>query len=265
MNYMPNSKDILDPKLLYTNQQQKEISSNPHNRQIAQPVINMGQDKQMVIDVPWIANLNINPNMNGNVVVAWAEGNENGNNGIQLQAKEFDLIGAAGDIDEKEEVNANCILMANLQQASTSDTQTDKALIYDSDGSAEKFHQTLTRQIAQPVMNMGQDKQMIIDVPWIANPNINPNMNGNVVAVWAEGNENRNNEEQYTELLEPITKPHTGQQNNSNVISVESSIEHIGGIVEQHHATVEETHAYFESIYTNLVTEVEKVNTVNGK
>ncbi|GJX20145.1 hypothetical protein Tco_0222822 [Tanacetum coccineum] len=38
---------------------------------------------------------------------------------------------------EIEEVNANCILMANLQQALTSSTQTDKAPIYDSDGSAE--------------------------------------------------------------------------------------------------------------------------------
>ncbi|GKF88942.1 hypothetical protein Tco_0262905, partial [Tanacetum coccineum] len=46
-------------------------------------------------------------------------------------------MAAAGDLDEIEKVNANCILMANLQQASTSDTQTDKAPIYDSDGSAE--------------------------------------------------------------------------------------------------------------------------------
>ncbi|GKF00496.1 retrovirus-related pol polyprotein from transposon TNT 1-94, partial [Tanacetum coccineum] len=50
---------------------------------------------------------------------------------------EFDLMAAAADLDEIEEVNANCILMANLQQASTSGTQTDKALVYDSDGSAE--------------------------------------------------------------------------------------------------------------------------------
>ncbi|GJX93792.1 hypothetical protein Tco_0348378 [Tanacetum coccineum] len=50
--------------------------------------------------------------------------------GIQLQAKEFDLIAAAGDLDEIEEVNANYILMANLKQASTSVTQTNKAPIY---------------------------------------------------------------------------------------------------------------------------------------
>nr|GFC74578.1 hypothetical protein [Tanacetum cinerariifolium] len=57
--------------------------------------------------------------------------------GIQLQAKEFDFMAVAGDLDEIEEVNANCILMANLQQASTSGTQHDRAPIYDTDGSAE--------------------------------------------------------------------------------------------------------------------------------
>nr|GEW21082.1 hypothetical protein [Tanacetum cinerariifolium] len=57
--------------------------------------------------------------------------------GIQLQAEEFDLMVTAADLDEIEEVNANCILMANLQQASTSGTQYDKALVYDSDGSTE--------------------------------------------------------------------------------------------------------------------------------
>nr|GFD43444.1 hypothetical protein [Tanacetum cinerariifolium] len=45
--------------------------------------------------------------------------------GIQLQAEEYDLMAAAADLDEIEEVNANCILMANLQQASSSGTQAD--------------------------------------------------------------------------------------------------------------------------------------------
>nr|GEW77989.1 putative nucleotidyltransferase, ribonuclease H [Tanacetum cinerariifolium] len=50
--------------------------------------------------------------------------------GIQLQVEEYDLMAAAADLEEIEEVNANCILMADLQQASTSP-------IYDTDGSAE--------------------------------------------------------------------------------------------------------------------------------
>nr|GFB54657.1 hypothetical protein [Tanacetum cinerariifolium] len=73
---------------------------------------------------------------NGNLVAVRAEGNAAGHNGnqircyncrgkeeagIQLQAKEYDLMAAAVDLDKIEEVNANCILMANLQQASSSD------------------------------------------------------------------------------------------------------------------------------------------------
>ncbi|GKC15590.1 retrovirus-related pol polyprotein from transposon TNT 1-94 [Tanacetum coccineum] len=239
---MPNPEDITDPttamnmalalmakafKLNYstpTNNNQR-ISSNPRNRQIAQPGMNMGQDRQMRMvganggnqfrqyagqNVGYQNGYNAVQNVgnqvvqdavqnqgvqnignqngqigvqnigNGNVVAARAEGNAPGNNGnqircyncrglghlarnctvrprrrdaaylqtqlliaqkeeagIQLQAEEFDLMAAAADLDEIEEVNANCILMANLQQASTSGTQTDNAPVYDSDGSAE--------------------------------------------------------------------------------------------------------------------------------
>nr|GEZ03580.1 hypothetical protein [Tanacetum cinerariifolium] len=56
---------------------------------------------------------------------------------IQLYAEEFNLMVAAADFDEIKEVNANCILMANMQQALTLGTQTDKAPVFDSDRSAE--------------------------------------------------------------------------------------------------------------------------------
>nr|GEV44796.1 putative reverse transcriptase domain-containing protein [Tanacetum cinerariifolium] len=66
---------------------------------------------------------------NGNLEATRVEGNAVGHNGnqigcyncrgkeeagIQLQAEEFDLMAAAADLDEIEEVNANYILMANL-------------------------------------------------------------------------------------------------------------------------------------------------------
>nr|GEZ60399.1 hypothetical protein [Tanacetum cinerariifolium] len=166
---------------------------------------------------------NQNPNRNGNVVATQAKGNAVGNNGIQLQAKEFDLMAAVADLDEIEEVNANCILMANLQQASTSDTQTDKAPVYDLDGPVEVHH--YEKCYNNDIFNMFT------------------------------------REEQYTELLEPILEPHQVQQNDSNVISKVSSVEQGGGTIDQNPATVEETRAYFESLYNNLAIEVEKVNT----
>nr|GEV19910.1 hypothetical protein [Tanacetum cinerariifolium] len=84
---------------------------------------------------------NQNPNGNGNVVAARAEGNlliaQKEEAGLQLEAEEFNLMAAASDLDETEEVDANCILMANLQQASTLGTQTGKAPVYASDASVE--------------------------------------------------------------------------------------------------------------------------------
>nr|GEV54142.1 retrovirus-related Pol polyprotein from transposon TNT 1-94 [Tanacetum cinerariifolium] len=112
------------------NQQQPENFIKPTQ----QTDCTTGNQNGLIV-VPRIASQN--PNRNGNVVAALAKGNENKNNGIQLQPEEFDLMVVAADLDEIEEVNANCILMANLQQALTSGTQTDKAPVYDSDGSAK--------------------------------------------------------------------------------------------------------------------------------
>nr|GEZ14244.1 retrovirus-related Pol polyprotein from transposon TNT 1-94 [Tanacetum cinerariifolium] len=94
-------------------------------------------------------------------------------------------MAAATDLDEIEEVNANYILMANLQQASSSGTQTDSAPIYDTDGSAE-VHENY------------DDKEIF-----------------NLFT----------QEEQYTELLEPILEPQQVPQNDNNVISEATNVE----------------------------------------
>ncbi|GJS26911.1 hypothetical protein Tco_0487531 [Tanacetum coccineum] len=188
----------------------KRISSNPHNMHIAQPGMNMGQDRQMQMVRGKLArNYTIRPRrrdvayLQTQLLIAQME-----EAGIQLQAEEFDLIAVVWDLDKIKEVNANCILMANLQQASTSSTQTDKAPVYDSDGSAEVHH--YENCYDNDVFNMFTQ------------------------------------EEQYTELLELISEPHLV------VISTVSSVEQSGETVEQHPATVKETHAYFESLYNNL-------------
>ncbi|GJR50317.1 hypothetical protein Tco_1400838 [Tanacetum coccineum] len=217
---------------------------------IAQPGMNLGQDRQMQMvggnrgnqfrqyvgqnvgnqngynAIQTVENQNLNPNGNGNVVAARVEGNAIGNNGIQircynyrglghlarnctdiprrrdaaylqtqlliaqkeeagiqLQVEEFDLMAAAGDLDEIEEI--------------------DKAPVYDSDGSVEV--------------------------------QLSDNCNNNdIFNMFTQ-------EEKYTELLEPIRDPHQVQQNDSNVISEVPSVEQGGETVEQHSATIEET------------------------
>nr|GFA45536.1 hypothetical protein [Tanacetum cinerariifolium] len=119
---MQNLEDITDPttamnmalalmakafKLNYstpTNNNQR-ISSNPRNRQIAQPGINMGQDRQMKMN-PRVQNVG-NPNGlmgvqgngnqnqigNSNLVAARAEGNAAGQNGNQIRCYNYRGIG----------------------------------------------------------------------------------------------------------------------------------------------------------------------------
>nr|GEV98384.1 hypothetical protein [Tanacetum cinerariifolium] len=53
-------------------------------------------------------------------------------------------MAAAAELDEIKEVNENCILMANLQQASTSGTQSNCASIYDTDGSAKNGNDVIS-------------------------------------------------------------------------------------------------------------------------
>nr|GEW85323.1 hypothetical protein [Tanacetum cinerariifolium] len=225
---MTNPEDITDPttamnmalalmakafKLNYstpTNNNQR-ISSNLRNRQITQPGNLNGYNtvqnvRNQVAQNPRVQNVgNQNGLMgvqgNGNLVAVRAEGNAAGHNGnqircyncrgkeearIQLQAEEYDLMAAAADLDEIEEVNANCILMENLQQASTSGTQTDSTPVYDSDGSAE-VHE-YENYYNNEIFNMFTQ------------------------------------EEQYTELLEPILESHQVPQNDNEVISERISL-----------------------------------------
>nr|GFA61173.1 hypothetical protein [Tanacetum cinerariifolium] len=149
-------------------------------------------------------------------------GNQNGLIGVQGNGIQNQI---GNDLDEIEEVNANCILMANLQQASSSGTQTDSAPVYDSDGSAE-VHESYDNN---EIFNMFTQ------------------------------------EEQYTELLEPIPEPQQVPQTNNNVISEVTDVEQDGETVEQHFANFEQTRALYESLYQNLAVEVEKVNSVNRK
>nr|GFA53748.1 hypothetical protein [Tanacetum cinerariifolium] len=94
---------------------------------------------------------------NGNLVAARAKGNAAGQNGNQIRC--YNCRGVA-DLDEIEEVNANCIFMANPQQASTSSTQTDSAPVYDTDGSAENDNDVISEDT-----NVEQDRETVEQHP----------------------------------------------------------------------------------------------------
>nr|GFC37687.1 hypothetical protein [Tanacetum cinerariifolium] len=102
--------------------QKERIASNPRNRQIAQPGINTGQDRQMQM-------IRGNGRNQFRQYAGQNAGNLNGYNAVQnvgnqvAQSPRVQNVGNQNgliDLDEIEEVNANCILMANLQQASSS-------------------------------------------------------------------------------------------------------------------------------------------------
>nr|GEW19375.1 hypothetical protein [Tanacetum cinerariifolium] len=215
---MPNPEDIIDPttamnmvlalmakafKLNYSTpaNNNQRISSNPRNRQITQPRMNIGQDRQMQMvggndenqfrryagqDNVVQGNANQNPNGNGNLIAAHAEGNATGHNGNQIRCYNCRGVG---------HFSRNCT------QASTLGTQTDKAPVYDSDGSAEVHN--YEDYYDNEIFNMFTQ------------------------------------EEQYTELLEPIPESHQVPQNDNDVISEVTSVEQ--------------------------TIEVKKVNTVNHK
>ncbi|GJT88024.1 hypothetical protein Tco_1069741 [Tanacetum coccineum] len=239
---MQNPGDISNPTTAF-NMELALMAKNVRNQVVLNAsqnpgVQNVGNQNGLSV-VSEIAN----QHGDGNVVTAPAEGNGNGINaglsqkhmqiaqrkkaGIQLTSEEFDFIAAVGACKETKRANVNCTLENNLQQASSSGTQSDKALVYDLDGSAEVHHSENC-------------------------------YNNEIFIMFTQ-------EKQYTELLEPILEPHQVHQNDSNVISVIFSMKQSRGTVEQHPTTVEETRAYFESLYNNLATEVEKVNLVNRK
>ncbi|GJW07455.1 hypothetical protein Tco_1569878 [Tanacetum coccineum] len=232
MNYIPqlmqDPKDSSDPttamnmeiallakafkvNAIPTNNNQRS-SLIPCNSQIAQSGMNMSQDikMQMVDDnvgnqvrqnavqnlsIHIVENMNghsvvseiANQYGNGNVVTTPVEGNVNGINGNPIRLLKRKKQGS-------KTLKRNLISWL-LQQASTSGTQSDKALIYDSDESAEV--------------------------------RLSKNYYDNDIF---------------------------------NMFTQEDQ-----GTVEQHPATVEETRVYQESLFHNLVAEVEKVNSVNRK
>nr|GEX23900.1 hypothetical protein [Tanacetum cinerariifolium] len=103
----------------FTSNEGESIESYYHHYQTG---MNMGQDRQMQMVRGYGGNqFRQYAGQNAGNLTGYNDviGNQDMHNakeetGIQLQAEEYDLVAAAADLDEIEEVNANCILMANL-------------------------------------------------------------------------------------------------------------------------------------------------------
>nr|GEZ31516.1 hypothetical protein [Tanacetum cinerariifolium] len=112
----------------------------------------------------------------------------------------------------------NCTPRPKRRDVSTSGTQHDRAPVNDTDGSAEVH----------------------------LNDNCYDNEIFNMFT----------QEEQYTDLLEPIPEPQLVPQNDNHVTSVAPSMVHSGGTVETSYAPNEEIRAHQETVYRNLVNQV---------
>nr|GEX19114.1 hypothetical protein [Tanacetum cinerariifolium] len=175
-----------------------------------------GNQNGLVV-VPGIAN----QSGTGNVVAARAEGT-----GIGNQARCYNCRGL-GDLDEIEKVNVNCILMANLQQASTSGTQHDRAPVYDTDGSAEVH----------------------------LNDNCYDNEIFNMFT----------QEEQYMDLFEPIPEPQLVPQNDNHVTSISPSMEKYDKLEKCYQKSVYQEQCLTSKINALHLSSAKQITTLNDE
>nr|GEZ94697.1 hypothetical protein [Tanacetum cinerariifolium] len=225
---MPNLEDITHP----TNR----ISSNLRNKQIAQPGINMGQDRQMqmvggndgnqfrqyagqnvgnlnrnqngLIVVPG----NANPNGNGNLIAARTEGNATGHNGNQIRCYNCRGVGHFA---------RNCTVKTRRRDAAFLHTQ---LLIAQKEEAgiqlqAEEF------DLIAAVADLDKIEEVNAKYGSAGVHNYEDCYDNEIFNMFTQ-------EEQYTELLEPIHEPHQVPQNDNNVIYEVSSVEQSGGTVE---------------------------------
>nr|GEU86159.1 hypothetical protein [Tanacetum cinerariifolium] len=305
----PNPEDITDPitamnmaltlmakafKLNYstlTNNNQR-ILSNPRNMQIAQPGMNMGQDKQMQMvrgnggnQFRQYAGQNVGNPAGYNDVI----GNQVIQNAIQNPrvynvGNQNDLIGVQGNGNQNQIGNGN--LVAARAEGNAAGQNENQIRYYNYRGVGHYARNCIVRPrrrdaaYLQTQLLISQKEEAGIqlqaeeydlmattaDLDKIKE--VNANYGSAEVHENCDDNEIFNmftQEEQNTKLLEPIPKSQQVPQNDNDVISMNTSVEQGGETVEQHPVNFEETRALYESLYHNLEIKVEKVNSVNRK
>ncbi|GJS32472.1 integrase, catalytic region, zinc finger, CCHC-type containing protein [Tanacetum coccineum] len=183
--------------------------------QIAQPGMNMDQDRQMLMVEDNVGNqLSVDPGIAnqygiGNVVTARAEENGNGINGNQIRC--YNCRGV-------DHYASNCTVKPRKRD-----------VVY-----LQKQLQIAQKEEAGIQLTF-EEFDFMAAADRSAKVHLSENCYDNAIFNMFT------QKKQYTELLKPIPEPHQVQQNDSNVIFAVSSVEQSGGTVEQHSATVEET------------------------
>nr|GEX52083.1 hypothetical protein [Tanacetum cinerariifolium] len=219
----------IQAKLLNTNQQHLENFIKPKNMQIAQPGMNMGQDRQMQMgrgndenQFRQYAGQNAgNPTGYNDVI-----GNQVIQNAVQ-NPRVQNVVRAEGNAAGQNRNQIRCYNCRGVGHYARNYTLSIMQMIGGNGGNQ------LRQYVGQNTGNLAGYNDVI-------------------------GN-------QYTELLEPISESHQVPQNDNDVISEDTSVEQGGETVKQHPANFKETRALYESLYQNLENEVEKVNSVNRK
>ncbi|GJY24658.1 retrovirus-related pol polyprotein from transposon TNT 1-94 [Tanacetum coccineum] len=213
---------------------------------VGNQVVQNVRNQNRVIFVLGIAN----QNGNGNVVVARAEGNANGNIGNQIRCYNCRGLG---------HLTRNCTVRPRRRDAAYLQTQLLIAQKEEAGIQLQAKEFDLMATVADLDEIEETDNDPVYDSNGLAEVQLQENRyNNEIFNMFTQ-------EEQYTELLERIPKPHQVPQNDSNVIFEVSSVEQGGGTIEQYSTNVEETRVYHESLFHNLAVEVEKVNSLNRK
>nr|GFC07838.1 hypothetical protein [Tanacetum cinerariifolium] len=248
---MPNPKDITDPttamnmalalmakafKLNYsspTNNNQR-ISSNPRNRQIVQPGMNIGQDRQMQMvggnggnQFRQYAGQNA-WNLNGYNAVQNVGNQVDQNPRVQNIGNQNGLIGVQGNGNQNQIGNGN-LVEAVLREMQLGKWKPDMVLqlqgssapVYDSDGSAKVHENYDDNEIFNMFTSEEQYAELIKPIP---ESHQVPQNDNDVISKDTSVEQ----EEQYTELIKPIPESHQVPQNDNDVISKDTSVEQGG-------------------------------------
>nr|GEY46849.1 retrovirus-related Pol polyprotein from transposon TNT 1-94 [Tanacetum cinerariifolium] len=254
-------------------------SSNPRNRQIAQPVMNMGQDRQ-------IQNVGGNGRnqfgqyagqvtQNQQGFNAWQNGRIQGaqNAGVQSDGNQNRLVVVPGIANQSGTVNvvadrAEGIGIGNQARCYNCRGLGHIARNYTARPRRRDAAYLQTQLLIAQKEEAGFNFKLKNLISWLMAPvydtdgSVEVHLNDNCY-----DNEIFNmftREEQYTDLLEPIPEPQLVPQNDNHVTYVSSSMMHSGGTVETSSAPNEKIRAHQETVYRNLVDQVTQVNRVNS-